>query len=332
MVHARPEEATPSNIAPPGAAPAGIYNAASGTVTALTVYGITGFIRLWVASVRWSVLFALLLVIPLPGTNGVEPHPAGQSSAQAILEQALHRAEARHKGGIELRYETVVLSTLETLGPHGEVTGTETKRSRRYPLEGEMYEEIIESDGLPLSPDQVRRESRKREAFVRSARRRATRGLERDPKERRMRFGRRLMSRYRTVVAGRESVRGHECWILAFEPHDGPLPSGGGMNRALNQSTGKLWIRTDDYELARIEFSMREPIRYLLGLFAILRQAAGEIEFDQVDPGIWMPIRFQIELDLSVLAGMKTIRRRIRNEWLDYRRLHPEPILDGRGF
>lgn len=263
-------------------------------------------------------------VIAPSAADTVELTQGDLPRAETILEQTLDRAEARKEAGVELGYESIVLSTVETIGPQGVVAEAETSRSHRYLLEGELYQELIEVDGAPLSPSQTRNEARRKDAFVKSARRRAARNIARDPKERRMRFGRELMRRYATVAAGSEFVSGDECWVLAFEPREGPLPSTGAMDRALNHSTGRLWIRKEDHELARIEFEMREPVRYLWGLFATLRQAAGAIDFKEVEPGIWLPSRFQIELDLRLLAGMKAIRKRIRNQWVDYRRVRTE--------
>lgn len=277
------------------------------------------------------MLYALLPVIAHGAADTVELTPSDPPTAETILEDTLDRAEARDEAGVELGFESIVLSTVETIGPEGEVAETETRRSHRYPLEGELYQELVEVDGASLSPSQTRNEARKKEAFVKSARRRAARGVARDPKERRMRFGRELMGRYKTVIAGSESVRGDECWVLAFDPREGSLPSSSAMDRALNQSSGRLWIRKDDHDLARMEFEMRNPIRYLWGLFATLRQAAGEIDFKEVEPGIWLPSRFQIELDLRLLAGVKAIRKRIRIQWVDYRRVRPDARTDGAG-
>ena len=277
------------------------------------------------------MLHALQPVISEGAADAVESTVGELPSAETILEHTFDLAKARDEAGVELSFESVVLSTVETIGPQGEVSETETRRWRRYPLEREVYEELVELDGAPLSPSQIYKESRKREAFVRSARRRSVRGYERDAKERRLRFGRHLMGRYRTVVAGTESVRGDDCWVLAFEPREGPLPSSGAMDRALNQSSGRLWIRKADHELARVEFEMRGPVRYLWGLFATLRQASGEIDFRQVEPRIWLLSRFQIELDLRLLAGMKAVCKRIHNHRVDYRRVGPDASTDGPG-
>ena len=96
------------------------------------------------------------------------------------------------------------------------------------------------------------------------------------------------------------------------------------MSRALNLTSGQLWISQQDGELARVTLEMQHPVRYLWGLFATLRSAIGEIEFEAVRPGVWMLSRFQMEIDLRLLAGVKSIRSRIRRSWVNWRPVAPQ--------
>ena len=51
------------------------------------------------------------------------------------------------------------------------------------------------------------------------------------------------------------------------------------MDKALNRSTGRLYIAQRDYGVMRIEFEMQEPMRYLWGLIATLKSAMGPARF-----------------------------------------------------
>lgn len=254
----------------------------------------------------------------------LEPRVAdGPPRAEEIVDRALERTAKKDESGIEFEFESIVNSVVERLDAGGGVTAAETKRSHRYPLEGYFYEEVVGRDGRALTPGEARKEQRRKAAFARGARKRAARGEEPGLDRSRIgvRFNHELMDRYRKAVVGSEEVVGHACWVVRFEPREGKLPSAGGMDRALNQSTGTLWIKKSNYQVVRVSFAMEAPVRYLWGLFATLRQAAGQIEFAPVEAGLWMPSRFQIELDLQLLLGVKAIRRRVRNEWSDYRRV-----------
>ncbi|MDE0830007.1 MAG: hypothetical protein OSB03_12485 [Vicinamibacterales bacterium] len=239
--------------------------------------------------------------------------------ADAILEQALDRAAAQDTAGLELDFESLLDSTVESLNGDGDTTDIETARYRRYPLVGLLYEELIARDGRPLDDEEAREEAERRAEFVEEARKHADRGEPYDPNEMAVRFNRELMDRYDTALIGTEVVGVHTCWVLSFEPREGRLPDNQRMDKALNRSTGRLWIAQDDYGVARVSFEMQEPFRYVWGLVATLRHATGQLEYERVDHNLWTLARFDLELDLRVF--FKGIRRRIRQAWIEHSRI-----------
>ena len=258
----------------------------------------------------------------LPQTIDAETAAADRSSALTaddILQRVFERAATQDESGVELTYEYIVASTVESLNGDGEVTDVEMARYHRYPLEGFLYEELIERDGESLDDDDAREEQKKREDFIREARAHAERGEEYEPDEMMVRFDRELMDRYHTTLDGTEMIRSYACWILRFEPREGRLPDNRRIDKALNRSTGRLWIAQDDYGVVRIAFEMREPFRYLWGLVASLRHAAGQLDFERVDGNVWTPATVDLQLDLRIF--FKGIRRHIRQDWEEIRPL-----------
>ena len=123
---------------------------------------------------------------PGPRTPEVD---AGMT-AETILDRALARAALQDESGLELEYEYLVASTVDSLNGDGEVTETEAARYHRYPLEGLLYEELTEKDGQPLDDDARREERERKEEFVREARAHAARGERYEPDEMNVRFDR----------------------------------------------------------------------------------------------------------------------------------------------
>ena len=56
-----------------------------------------------------------------------------------------------------------------------------------------------------------------------------------------------------------------------------------------------------------------------VGAGGTLRHATGQFDFQRLEPNLWMPVVSRIEFDVRVLFGLKSIRRRIRTEWLGHR-------------
>ncbi len=245
------------------------------------------------------------------------PGAPGAPAAHRIIDRALEQAVEQRAVAFDLGFEYFTDGRVESLDGDGRVTDTEKTRNRHYPLEGHFYSEVIGRDDQPLDDDEARDERKKRSDFVREARRHAERGERYQPDEMRVDFDRELMDRYVATLVGTDVVDGVVCWVIGFEPREGRLPNDRRLDGALNRSTGRLWIARHDYGVRRAEFEMQRPVRWLWGMAGTLRRATGQLDFRRIESGLWIPDRTLVEIELGVFFGLKTIRRRIRNDWID---------------
>ena len=261
-----------------------------------------------------------------PDAAGADALSPDALPLEQIIERMLERAERQDENESELRYESRIVSTSDRLDEEGAVTETETREYRRYPLEGELYEELILRNGQPLDAGQQRDEREKRAEFIRDARERAREGGGRAETndEREVRLGPELLGRYTASIAGVETVGGEPCWAIAFKPREGRLPENTRMDRALNRSSGTMYVAQSDYGLARVEFTMDQPVRYLLGL-ATLNEAVGSLEFERVAPDVWLPKLYNFRMELRIFFS--TRRQQVVREWVERQLLDPEPAL-----
>lgn len=260
---------------------------------------------------------------PPAGSPGADPAPG--ISARDIFELAVQRAIDQEKRNADLLYRSRMVTTVETFNGDGELLETETTIHQRYPLEGELYQELIERDGEPLDADGQRAERERREDFIREARKRAD---DDDPietnDERQIQIAE-LTQRFEASVTGVETVGGEPCWVLSFVPRAGKLPEKTRLDRMLNRSSGKAYVTQGDYGVMRIEFRIQKPTRYLWGL-ATLRHAAGYMEFERVAPDVWLPKRYDVFIDLRVV--FRTRQQHMVREWTQRERL-PELAAAG---
>ncbi len=271
------------------------------------------------------VTTTILAQSPQPDTSvssdeAIREADQNRATAEMILDRAIERSEAQDESNRELDFESIVLYTVEKLNGDGEVTDTETTKYRRYPLEGLLYEELIERDGLALDEDDVRKAAKDKREFIEEVQKHAERDEEYEPDEySSVKFNREMMSRYNIALVGTDTVGEDLCWVLEFVPREGKLPDEKRMDKALNRSTGKMWITQNDYGVARISFEMQKPFRYLWGIVATLRHAKGQLDFIRVSPEVWYPSTFDLHLDLSVF--FRGIRRHIRQDLIEYQPL-----------
>jgi len=274
------------------------------------------------------------LVISFVAVLGLSAGPSGQTSSPPasttpgpdadsvgeIMAQAMARARTQDEAGTELEFESLILTTVDSIDGDEQVTETETALHKRYPLSGAVYEELVEKDGEPLDEDELREEQKRKDEFQAKAIAAAEDGdrVETDD-ERQLRFDQELMGRYRAEVVGQETLRGERCWVVDFEPREGKLPENTRMDKVLNRSTGRLYVSQQDHGIMRIEFELNKPVRYVWGLIASLSHGVGGIDFQRVEPNVWIPQRFDMRIDIRVF--FRTARRRVVREWVEKQRI-----------
>jgi hypothetical protein len=265
-------------------------------------------------------LIFLFLSVCYTGNVAAEgANAAPDLPAQAIVERAVARAEAQHTLLIDSKFESQVFMSIKSLDNSGRVAETEETRYHQYPLQGALFEELIEQDGRALNAQERRAEEKNKAKFIREVEKRKKSGLHPQPEKRPgIRFGNQLMRRYRFKMVRTEEADRHRCWVIAFEPKDGELPVQEIMDRALNQSTGMLWVAQEDFGIVRFDFVMRKPFKYWAGLLAVIRNTEGRLDFQQVEPNVWLASNFALKLDINVMM-VKNIRRLITKKWTDYK-------------
>jgi len=277
-----------------------------------------------------SCLIALMAFVPNPAitqTTGL-PSVTGSLSAEEIIDRAVVRSENQHLSLIEANFKSEAVSKNQSLGGDGTISKTEIYRYRQYPLNGAVFEELIEIDGRPLNEKEARKEERRRQDFIREVDDRKTRGDHAQPtKDEAIQFNREFTERYLYKFEKKEMLREYPCWVISFEPKQGKLPTKNRMDRALNQTTGLIWVSQDDYGIVRVEFALRKPFKYWGGFLAVVRNTDGNVDYTRVEPNVWLPGHFDLKLDLKVMM-VKNVRRLITKDWYDYTRVNQPFVSD----
>ncbi len=246
------------------------------------------------------------------------------TTAADIVGRAVARAELQREARSDLAYSATIRAINQRLDGDGDVEQEETSTYRQYAFEGVLFDELIARNGEPLDMDDARDEARRKEEFAEDVRERIEDGEDPRPRdENRVDFDEEFANRYDYALVGEDVVNGHRCWVIYLSPRDGDLPVRRGIDNALNNSTGHLWISMDDYGLVRVQFEMARSVRFWLGLLGTLRNTRGRLDFERVTDGVWLPTVVDITTDQRVL--FRSQRRRIVRAWEDYT---PAPASD----
>jgi hypothetical protein len=278
------------------------------------------FLRVQYFSLFGKIAIAALLVLFPYDSFGTTTIPPEQLSAQEIIRRAINRAEAQHESQVEALFESEALSITQSLDSDNKPTKTESARYRQYPIHGALFEELIEQNGILLGEKDLRKEANRKQDFTREVDKRRSQGKHPQPEpDQGVRMNQEFAARYQLKLTGTEMVRDNLCWVISFEPKPGDLPVRNRMDRALNQSTGRFWVAQEDDGIVRVEFALRKPFKYWGGILAVIRNTDGKIDYIRIEPNVWVPLHFDLKLDLEVML-VKDIRRVITKSWTRYQR------------
>lgn len=268
-----------------------------------------------------SLPYAALAGEAVAAPDARQPGRAGEPpSVETVLERTLERMDG-YRSGDELQAFAYRLETGVTV-----LDGRERARERRQEtwevewISGLEYRTMVARGGEALPADELRRERAHREAFRREVRARPPPAAETEPgpdDDRTIRIDRRLVERYRWEIVGRETVRQRDCLVLAFEPRSDELPVERSVDRALNRAAGKLWVDAREFEVARIEVRLVEPVRVWLGLLGRIDEFAFRFERGPLDDGRWVPLVEETHVRYRVL--FRTTHERRTRRWSQFR-------------
>lgn len=265
-------------------------------------------IALW-PSLLWA---GLGLVVPAAAAPGPD--------LDALLRRALERSQWYEDQQVELRYAFELERISEKLDKHGVVAEREELLYHVEPVPaGAQVERLVRRDGRELSDSEAREEERR----TAELRRDLASGKERRGRQQeRVIFNEKLVAKYQFTLRGREQVGDREALRIDFRPRSGKLPVENRMDLALNKAEGAIWVDEGSAEIVKVSFELKEKIPIWWGLLGNVSSAKGSIERSEVEPGIWMPRRFEIYLNGRILFS--SLHRQERIVWNNFRRTAPQ--------
>ena len=267
---------------------------------------------------RRSIYVVVLLAWTVAGARLWGQVPAPQPSEKEVLARALERGLAREQQGVDRRYTHRLHRVVEKLDRDARPARVEKFLYQVVYIDGMRYERLLEKDGKPLGKREQEAERRKEE----DVRRRLRKDGDGDSLNARVfRFNRDLVDRYRFRLTGTGEVNGRQAFVVSFEPKSGELPVLHRVDRALNNSKGRVWLDQESYDIARVEFRMFRTTRFGWGILGSISHVEGVLECREGEGGNWFPSFFRIYLKGRVLFRSMHTRRTSR--WSDF-----EPVAE----
>lgn len=243
------------------------------------------------------------LLVALPSIG-----PAQTPDADVIVSRAIEVQKRHEDAGNEVKYDYDLLSTTEKLDGRGDVTETELRLYRSNHIEGVAYERLVEKDGRELTDKELHKEEEREEKFREKI---ATGDAKHNDADDRVAFDEELLARYEIRYVDTRPLSSRECYVLWFEPRAGKLPVEKTVDRALNKAEGHIWIDAETFEIARIEFELREKVRLWWGMMGSISKMKGAFQRHPMPDDIWLPERFDFYMRGRMLFRSIHVRQQV---------------------
>ncbi len=202
---------------------------------------------------------------------------------------------------------------------NGKVTQRKQSRQDWFPINGIPFARLTEKEGRPLT-EKERKAEAEREAAVRAGTS-TVRSPEVSKRDKHWQFTDEMMARYTFKITGQEVVRGRPAWVVEFEPKDKNLQPKTIPERVANKVAGKLWVDTEDWELARMNFWLTGEVNLIGGMVGVLKTFQLTLERTRIEADAWLPSMVDFEMSGRELLANK--RLRYREDASSFKRVAP---------
>ena len=230
-------------------------------------------------------------------------------------------------------YTWVGRSTERRFDSNGKVKSEESRAWETIILNGEPYRRMLERNGRPLPPDELRKQQEKLDKNVaklqhETAEQRQRRLAEYEKQRLKDRaFLREIPDAYDLRLEGEAKVDGHDVWVIVGTPRAGYHPKERDA-KALEKIRGKLWVDKSNYQWVRVEAESTGTISF--GLFLARLNPGAKLVFEQtrVNDEVWLPKHMFLKG-----TGRLGLLLRVASEeditWNDYRKFQVNSKIVG---
>jgi hypothetical protein len=240
--------------------------------------------------------------------------PRREDVIRRLVERAKAWKDKDESEEKQLSYsERVVTNKLQV---DGALKEREEKIYQVAPVNGEPTRKLVQKNGKPPSPSDLKEEQehhrKEREAF----RKRKDSGVENT-----IELNEELVGKYEFVILGEEVVGDRPVYVLSFKPKSNNLPVRRKIDYVLNHIAGKVWVDQEDYEIAKAEMRLTESAQIWWGLLASLRGFTAAFEQTRLPGGFWFLKHVDSTVDARILFS--TVHRKQEVWFSDFKKGNP---------
>jgi hypothetical protein len=105
-----------------------------------------------------------------------------------------------------------------------------------------------------------------------------------------------LINRYAFTFLREEPAAKNHLLVFSFAPKSSDLPVKKMEDRLLNHLSGRVWIDSGDFQVARLEVGLPKKVGVWGGLLGSMHQFQFNLKRQQLEPGLWISESLQAKI------------------------------------
>lgn len=192
------------------------------------------------------------------------------------------------------------------------------------------FERLVSVDGQPVSEKEERKQQEQMEKLARKN----EQGLKNTDQGSAERDGKKDNKDPKAFAAilyalnfsegTREQWQGRSVVRYDFRPRQGYKPRRK-AEEVLNKIAGSVWIDESELRIARLDATLTDGVRFGWFLGSLSEGARIRVEFQPVEPGLWLPSKIESEGKFRVVV--KSIRKRYSAEYSEFRKFRVDTAV-----
>jgi hypothetical protein len=215
----------------------------------------------------------------------------------------------------------------------GQVKSSEVKTYEMMELYGEQVQRLIGKNDKPLEPKDAAKEEEKIQKFIDKRKnesdddRRKREEKEDKQREQDRQFVREVADAYNFHLAGTETLRGRDAWVIDAQPRPGYEPH---IKEAkfLPKFQFRAWIDKKEDQWEKLDIECIDTVSVGLFLARIYKGSHITVEQTEVNDEVWLPSHVQLKVDVR-LALLKDFKVEQEQTFRDYKKFRTSTRIVG---
>ena len=179
----------------------------------------------------------------------------------------------------------------------GDLKSEEVDVSRTIFVNGDPFQELVEHNGAPPTPNEARKQMEKLVKRQQETKAEREARLENEKEDRA--FVNEVVEAFTFRLVGEDVINGRPAYILDVTPRPG-YEARTKRAKMFSKVAGKLWVDKQDFGWPKANGCVIEP--FFMGFVVARVQKGSQIEFTQtrVADGVWLPSRVRINAHAKI--------------------------------